>query len=391
MSRFKQLLFINDYPPASIAGAPILARKLLKDYDPERLDVVYSGLWTKIASGLLPCRHTSVRAYNTKLRPRRFFLPIEETLNCMRLGKIMDIGRRIAKERGVEAIFTTSYGAEMPHAAYFLSRELDVPFYYFEMDRFDAVFNCRSAKRLILGHRKEFLKHASKLWLMSPAMARELKHEYDVEGELMQHFVDIAKYQKASLEVGERRSDTIRVVYTGSILMMLYDAMEWFCRQVHGGLTVDGRKVELDIYAPVCPPGLLGPNVHYRGFVGPDEVPKKIAEADITLVVAGFDVSPGMRMQVETSACSKTVDYLAAGRPVLALAPAYSGQVNTYGHVCCVVDRLERSALDQALGRLVNDQQYVADLRTRGLDMIERSHSLAAVQERFLSYFQTAA
>ena len=36
---FKQLLFINDYPPAAVAGAPIVARQLLKGYDQERLDV----------------------------------------------------------------------------------------------------------------------------------------------------------------------------------------------------------------------------------------------------------------------------------------------------------------------------------------------------------------
>ncbi|HVR18359.1 MAG TPA: hypothetical protein VMS65_01640, partial [Polyangiaceae bacterium] len=163
--RFKQLLFINDYPPASVAGAPILARRLLEDYDPERLDVLYCGSWSNIRAGLLPCRHTIVPAYNTKLRPRRFFLPIEATLNGWRLEKIMKIGRRIAKERGVQAIFTTSYGAEMPHAAYFLSKELGLPFYYFEMDRLDAVFLCPSAKRLITRHRRDFLQHASKLWL----------------------------------------------------------------------------------------------------------------------------------------------------------------------------------------------------------------------------------
>jgi glycosyltransferase involved in cell wall biosynthesis len=389
--RFKQLLFINDYPPASVAGAPILARRLLEDYDPERLDVLYCGSWSNIRAGLLPCRHTIVPAYNTKLRPRRFFLPIEATLNGWRLEKIMKIGRRIVKERGVQAIFTTSYGAEMPHAAYFLSKELGLPFYYFEMDRLDAVFLCPSAKRLITRHRRDFLQHASKLWLISPAMAREFKRLYDVEGEPINNFIDLATYQQASREVSQRPSDRIQIIYTGSILMMLYDALEWFCRQLNDGITIDGKTVELSIYSQACPPELLGPNVHYRGFVAHEEIPNKLAESDIALMVAGFDVTPGQRLQIQTSVASKTLDYLAAGKPVLIIAPPYSGQVDYYGPVCCVVDRLDRAALDEALRRLVTDPKYVADLRAKGFELIEKRHTLSALRELFLSHFLTVA
>jgi glycosyltransferase involved in cell wall biosynthesis len=389
--RFKQLLFINDYPPARVAGAPILARRLLEDYPPERLDIVYCGSWSNIRAGLLPCRHTIVPAYSSKLRPRRFFLPIESTLNGLRLERIMNIGRRIAKERGVEAIFTTSYGDEMPHAAYFLSKELGLPFYYYEMDRLDAVFHCRSAQRLITRHRRDFLRHASKLWLISPAMAREFKRLYDVDGEPINNFIDLAAYQQASREVDPKPSDRIRIIYTGSILMMLYDALAWFCRQLNGGITIGGRTVELSIYSQACPPELLGPHVHYRGFVAHEEIPRKLAESDIALMVAGFDVSPGEKLQIQTSVASKTLDYLAAGKPVLIIAPPYSGQVDYYGPVSCVVDRLDRAALDQALGRLVNDPEYVADLRGKGFALIQKRHTLSAIRELFLSHFLTAA
>jgi glycosyltransferase involved in cell wall biosynthesis len=384
--RYKRLLFINDYPPSGAAGAPIFAKQLFREYDMDSLDVVHSESWPQIDS-CLPCRHHGVRAYSTRLRPRRVFMPIESTLNVMRLHKVMDLGRRIAKERRVEAIFTTSYGAEMPHAAYFLSKELGLPFYYIEMDRLDAVFESAAAKRLIMKHRADFLRHVSHLWVISPAMARELESLYGVRGEAIHHCLDIDHYQRIGAEITPRRSDTIQVVFTGTILLLLYDAMEWFCKQLHRGITIGGRTVELSIYSQTCPAPLHGPHVHYRGFVPQAEVPKKIAESDIGLVLSGFDVSPGVRKQIETSVSTKTVDYLAAGRPVLAIATRHSGQVDYYGSVCAVVDQLDPQLLTDTLRRLTEDRAYTADLCARGLEFVRQRHSLDTLRRVFLSHF----
>lgn len=384
--RYKRLLIINDYPPSGSAGVSIFTRQLFREYDPAALDIVHCTSWPRDATSL-PCRHVAIPTFTSTLRPRRIFSPIEATLNLLRLRRIMAIGRRIAKERRSEAIFTTSLGAEMPHAAYFLSQELGLPFYYFEMDRLDAVFLSPFTKHLILKHRRDFLRHAEKLWVISPAMARELERQYGVHGEALHHCLDIDRYQAAAAEATARPNDVLRVVFTGSILLLLYDAMEWFCRELHRGLTVGGRRVELEIYSQGCPPALLGPNVHYRGFVPQDEVPKRIAQADVGLVLSGFDVSPGVRKQIETSVSTKTVDYLAAGRPVLAIAPPYSGQVDYYGPVCAVVDRLDRSLLTDTLRRLSEDTAYTAELCARGLRFVRDHHSLQTVRDVFLSRF----
>ncbi|HTQ07968.1 MAG TPA: hypothetical protein VMI54_29145, partial [Polyangiaceae bacterium] len=248
--RYRQLLFVNEYPPSTQAGAPLIMRQLLAEYDPERLDVLccdsfYRDATPLVRESFLRCRHTSIRAFNTRLRPRRVFGPVEATLNCWRLGHIMNVARRIARERRVEAVLTTSYGAEMPHAAYFLARELGLPFYYYEMDRLDSVFTCRAAERLIRKHRREFLRSAAKLWLVSPTMAREFERLYGVHGEFMHHFVDVERYQRIASEAPPLPEDRVRLIYTGSINSMFLDTMRWFCDWLNRGLTVAGRPVEL--------------------------------------------------------------------------------------------------------------------------------------------------
>jgi len=389
--RYKQLLIINDYPPSALAGAPIIARQLFSEYDPTRLDVLHCASWSGAPDSFLPCPHTAIRSYTTGFRPRRFFIPIEATLNCLRLEKIMAVGRRIIRERGVEALFSTSYGAEMPHAAYFLARELGLPFYYFEMDRLDAVCLAPITRRLITENRTAFLKSATKLWLISPAMIRAYQRLYGVNGELLHHFVDVEKYEHIRLAAGERPKDKLRLVYTGSFNAIVQESMAWLCRNLNAGMLVAGRPAELSIYASFCPPGLEGTHVSYRGFIKHVDVPQKLVEHDVLVVASAFTPPPGLREQVETSMATKTVDYLASGRPVLIIGPRFSGLVDYFGPYSSVVDALDDTLLRRSLERLASDQPYVDDLRERGLELVRSQHSLLALREKFLSNFLVPA
>jgi glycosyltransferase involved in cell wall biosynthesis len=389
--RYKQLLFINDYPPSALAGAPIIARQLFKEYDASRLDVIHCASWNAQPESFLPCRHIAIRAYTTALRPRRFFIPIEATLNCLRLDKIMAVGRQLIRERGVEALFSTSYGAEMPHAAYFLSREFGLPFYYFEMDRLDAVCLAPITRRLITRNRLAFLKSAKKLWLISPNMIRAYRELYGVEGELLHNFVDVAQYESIRRAASPHTKDKLRLTYAGSFNGIVNESMAWLCRNLNAGMTVGGRPAELTIYSRACPAGLAGPHVSYGGFINHAEMPQKLVEADVLVVASSFTPPPGLREQVETSMATKTVDYLAAGRPVLIIGPQFSGLVNYFGPYSCVVDALDDALLRRSLERLASDQAYVDDLRDRGLELVRTTHSLPALREKFLSNFLVPA
>jgi glycosyltransferase involved in cell wall biosynthesis len=299
----------------------------------------------------------------------------------------MKVARRIVSERQVEALFTTSYGAEMPHAAYFLSRELGLPFYYFEMDRLDSVFPCSAAERMIKRHRQDFLRHAEKLWLISPAMVRDFKRLYGVDGEFLHHFVDIERYERIASSAPPPPTDRIRIMYTGSINSMFLSTMRWFADWLNEGLTIDGRVVEMSIYSGFCPPGLVGPHVRYEGFVSSEEIPSKLCEAHLAAILVSFTRDEGVRQQIETSIYTKTVDYLAVSRPVLVVSPPYAAQLDHFGSVCSVVQSLDREAVAAAIRRLVTDQAYADDLRQRGLELVRRQHSQATVGRQFLAHF----
>jgi glycosyltransferase involved in cell wall biosynthesis len=384
---------INEYPPSTAAGAPVISRQLLRYYPPEQLDIVCCASWydratPTVRETFLPSRHTVIPSFRYGLRPRRIFSPIETTLDCLRVPKIMAAGRKIIEERKIEALFTISFGPEMPHAAYFLSRELGLPLYYFETDRLDAYFFNRFAKKLITENRRPFLRSVKKLWLTSPKMVRDFKAEYGVDGEYLFHFLDVDACQAAARAAPPLPRDRIRLVYTGSINAMFYDTMKWWCDRLNRGLSIDGRPVELTIYAATCPPELLGKAVRWAGLVKLEQIPEKLAEAHAALILVSFTQDPGIRAQIETSLYTKTVDYLAAGRPVLIVSPPYSAEVDCFRDVTCVVGEVDESAIVGAIRRLVDDQAYAEDLRQKGLAMVQEKHSLAALDKNFLSYFR---
>jgi glycosyltransferase involved in cell wall biosynthesis len=394
--RFKQLLLINEYPPCTQGGAPVTARALFRHYDPERMDVLCCASWydrvtPEVRETFLPCRHTVVPSHKTTRRPRRLFGPIEATLDCWRVRKIMEMARRIVRERKVEALFSTGYGAEMQHSAYLLSQDLGLPFYYFEMDRVDTLFSSRCGKNLIMKHRREFLRAARKVWLISPAMVRELKQAYGVEGQVLFNFVEWQKYQHAVEHAPPLPADRIRLIYTGSVNSMFYGTMKWFCDWLNRGLDIDGRPVELTVYSAYCPPELLGPHVRWPGLVKSEEIPAKLAEAHIALMLISFTEEQGVKEQIATSVYTKTVDYLAATRPVLLIAPRHAAQVESFGDLSAYVDRLDETEVVKALRRLVDDRGYADDLRRRGLERVRQHHSIEAVQREFLSHFTRPA
>lgn len=394
--RFRQLLLINEYPPCTMGGAPVTARALFRDYDPARMDVLCCSSWIErvtpeVRQTFLPCRHTAIPSHRTNRRPRRFFGPLEATLDCRRVPKIMEAARRIIAERKVEALFTTAYGAEMQHATYLLSKELGLPFDYFEMDRIDTLYSSRCGKRLILEHRRELLRAARKVWLISPAMVREFKRDFGVDGEVLFNFVEWQKYQRAVEQAKPLPADRIRLIYTGSVNLMFYDTMKWFCDWLNRGLRIDGRPVELTVYAAHCPSEFLGPAVRWAGLVTSDRIPEKLVEAHAAVMLISFTSQPGVRQQIETSVYTKTADYLAASRPVLLIAPPHAAQVESFGDVSAVVTRLDEGEVKAALRRLVDDREYADDLCDRGLARVKEHHSREALERGFLSHFTVAA
>jgi len=390
---FKRLLFLCDYPPSTLAGAPIIVKQLLRNYDMDKLHVMCCQKMYEvndlIRSSYLTCRHTLIPSLRViDPRPRRVFGPVMASIECLRAYRILREARRVILEEEIQLLFTVPHRCEFSLAAYFLHRELGLPLYVFETDDWGASNPRLLPNYLIHRYRERFLRAAAKLWLISPAMVRDFRERFGVEGDFLFHFVPIEKYiAAADRAVPRGASGPISVVYTGSINNTFRDTIEAFCRLLNDGMNVGGRPVELTIHSHYVPPHFLGPHVGFGGFVPSEAIPDILARADILFIGISFTEDPALRQLIRTNIYTKTVDYLASTRPVLVISPPDSGEVDYFGTVTTVIHSLERPVVEEAVGRLVNDGEYVREISRRGVELVRERHSMESLQGSFLSHF----
>lgn len=123
----------------------------------------------------------------------------------------------------------------------------------------------------------------------------------------------------APLERFPAEPGEVRVVFTGAVYHLNYDIL----RAVTAALAmIEGTKHRLHIYTAQAreqleAEGLTGPHVEIHGHVKPEQAAELQRTADILLIPFSFrEDAKGI---IRTAATAKLADYLAAGRPVLAL------------------------------------------------------------------------
>lgn len=397
MGGFKRMLFICSNPPSGVGGAPVIFRQLLRGYDPESLEIVCDAQWyrqwaLKAGATLLPSRHTLIPNLRfAQLRPARVFEPLFASLNALRFFWIRHVCRRIVRENGIEAIFTATTACEFNLAALAMHREFDLPLYYFETDDWEIANSKLLPRWLVRKYRLPMFRSAEKLWLISPAMVRDYRERFGVQGDFLFHFVDPVPYSSASHSVVPPKSPhPIEIVYTGSVNLMFLSTMRELCRHINEGLEVAGRRVRLTVYGPACPTELIGPAVSWGGLVSPDSIPQVLAKAHVLLIAITFDQDPDLLQLVKTNIYTKTLDYLASGRPVLVVSPPYTSQVEYFAGVTHVLTSLQRSEFAEALSKLVLDGEYVETLLSSAEDLVTRLHGPEALETQFLRHFRRA-
>lgn len=393
---FKSLLYLCEYPPSTMGGAPLIARQLLRGYDLERLHLLccermVDGADAVVQASFMDCAITTVPFRSLlDIRPRRVFNGLSWTLNVLRVPAILAAARAIVERQRVEALFTIPWRCEFALAAYLLHRETGLPLYVFETDDWEAMNPTLLQGALTRRHHASMLRAAEHLWVTSPGMQRAYRHRFGVESDFLFHFVDLDRYLAETARVDASRGlgrQRVEAVYTGSINSMFFDTMRAFCDMVNAGVAVDGRPVRFTIYGGICPPEFLGPHVQYGGFVDASAVPRILAEADVSLIAVSFSQDPAVRDLIRTSLFTKTIDYLASTRPVLIVAPRESAEVDYFEEVAEVVSEPGRAAMLAGLERVARAGEAVRARSQRGVELVRRRHSLDSVFPLFLRHF----
>ena len=201
--------------------------------------------------------------------------------------------------------------------------------------------------------------------VMSRAMQRRFEDDYGARTTILRQPIEAA-WKSDVGDAALRNSDEFVIGFAGSVTAR--DEVETLCRTLDGmNWRLDGRQVRLRVFGLrfVCQ-AQTSRWIEYRGYVPETaDVVAGLAECDLLFLPQPFGERG--RPFAEYSFPTKFTTYLAAGRPMLVLSPAYSalGEFCREHELPIVCDRLEESAIREFLQRLAGDGDRMGDIEER--------------------------
>lgn len=370
-------------------------RRLFARYPPDRLWALTNEQCKRIAAVFDPVpppeRQVSVREVQIH---RRWIHRLALLLNYMLIPRTVWRGVRLVREHSIEAIFTVPWD-QFTIAAYCIHKITGRPLYMYIMDDPAGARHFGGLQPMVYALLMPRIARACKIvWGVSDGMCEYFQQAYGVKCLPLLPLLEVEDFKEKNVRKSDRADGSFQVIYTGSIYSAQLDAVR---RLVHV-VDQESRRnaggpasMELTLYtwvsgAALEKMGLCGKNVR-RDEVRQEDVAGVLAEADVAFLPLSFE--PAMRHIVQTSLPSKIAEYLAAGLPILAHAPADS-TVARYcrEHGCgLVVDQPDEAALRDALLLLKSDTTLRKKLSAKALQAASEKHDADRIAPGFLQQF----
>jgi glycosyltransferase involved in cell wall biosynthesis len=236
---------------------------------------------------------------------------------------------------------------------------------------------------------RRFIARASAVIVPKEALAEEIRTRHGVECAVIRNPA-LSVAEPDALGIARRGSEVPTILYTGAVYHVNYSA---FRTLIAALALLPGVGPRLDIYSAqdaklLEREGLQGPAVHLHPHVDPGEAARLQRTAD--LLFMGFSFDSDVPVIVRTSAPGKLGDYLASGRPILALVPPDSFLARYLREHACglVVDRDDPEVLANAVHRLLHEPGLAEKLVGNALERARLEFAPEVAAARFLSVLE---
>lgn len=392
----KFALISNVLPPSESAHAMIIHR-LLRELDPESYCLLSSKDYTAPDevnySARLPGRHYYLPPTFQLTRGYRFGLGFwRERINFV-MGVVLRARHiaRILRSEKCEAVVVCTGGNEILDfpAGYLASRLTGGSFYAYLLDQYSHMVSYVLGTSLLRRLEPVIMKGAATVIAPNEFLCDEVRRRFQIEPVVIHNMCDLSVYENAPVKAAKIdraavRDDEIKIVYTGAIGCLHFDAFRNLIAAVE---SLDQRKVRLHLYSsqPVSAfeaEGIVGPVVYHQ-YEPVFAMPAIQQGADVLFLPLAFN-SPYPDI-VRTAAPGKMGEFLAARRPILVHAPADSFIAWYFRHYECglVVDQDDPAQLARALELLLSDSDLCEQLSAHARERAEADFSLPKARAQF--------
>lgn len=244
---------------------------------------------------------------------------------------------------------------------------------------------------------EDLFRRSARALSICDTMSSAFEARYGVAFEAFQNTAELAEWSPVERSRSVERDGVFRIVYAGSLAEDM--TLRSFCElaEAVSGLASAGRRVELEVYGArwwkrVFDEHLAGFGcVRYVGFVPREVYVSALRDADLLAMPINFDERSLKYMRY--SMANKSVDYMAAGRPILVYGPEDCASVEYARRVgwAEVVSRQGVAFVREAIARLMDDSSLRDALASRAFETAQTYHESGRVRERFRAVLAEAA
>ena len=311
-----------------------------------------------------------------------------EILFAVRLSDSMS---RFIREFKADIIYCQGYSLGFASLPLQISKRCGIPICFQTTDDWPHRAYRHSPVRWLIRRRaRQLIEHAAVRLAFGEKMRQAYEIRYGVPFGVSYHLDDPARFPRDPAN----SAGICRIVYTGSLGHRRFEAIQDVLAAARSLECLRGG-FEMLVYCTSLPKDmprelLQSPEVKLVPLPSHDELPAVLASATVLLLPESFNEAPEA---IEYSISTKAHLYMMSGRPILVYGPAHSGTVEyaTREGWAAVVTTRTPESVKAALGKLLSDAEYKAELLQRACRCIESNHRLQAGRENVRRMIAQAA
>lgn len=241
-----------------------------------------------------------------------------------------------------------------------ISKKYSLPVYLYYMDDFilpRKTMNFLWWINWLSLHRslKEILPRVEKVFTIGKDMSLEYQSRIGKECIEIMNSVDVDEFIRTPSEKGNSNGKTIRMAYFGGLHLNRWKTLSKLGETIKK-TSVDGDlSISLDIYTNQTPERKVlelinqPPYIQYKGSVSSDEIIIEMKKYDLLVHIESFEKKYTNKTKLSIS--TKIPEYLATGRPILAVGPRDISSIKYIKEIGSnyVIDTLDELKIEEKL------------------------------------------
>ena len=245
--------------------------------------------------------------------------------------------------------------------AYYICKTKDIPLVVYCTDdyylpRFSlSVFYHLHRMWLVKWTKKLLRMEKTSLVTINEFMQERYKKKFHKDSRIIMNLIGVPELCPSYQDDSDRK---IKIVYIGNLGHNRWKVLKNLAEAVMNSQYADKFMIEVYLGIEPTPKELKAitnpPYINYYGKLNAEQVKQKQLEADILLHVEAFDYKS--RRNVQLSLSTKITEYMAAGRPVLAIGPGEVASIRflkKYAGAYCITE-LNKDNIEDVLAKMTN-------------------------------------